>query len=340
MSGKGYTLGDLAERIGAQAIGDKNLKITGTGSLGRAAANTITFSVKPGYRHLLRDNKDIAVIVKEKDYSDCGAAALICDDPYLAFARVSQLFKRTPATYAAHPTATVAATAQVGKANIGAYCVIEDHCIIGDGAEIDHHCVVMANSKVGRDSHLFAHVTLYHGTEVGERSIIHSGAVIGADGFGVAEAPDKSWVKIEQSGSVRIGNDVEIGAGTTIDCATFDETVIEDGVKIDNQVQIAHNVTIGAHTAIAGCTCIAGSAKIGRYCRIGGQSGINGHIAICDNVVIMGGSWVPQSIGQPGAYGGVPLQERKLALKNLAIYKKLYKLFGEKSESIQKGGKK
>ncbi len=146
-------------------------------------------------------------------------------------------------------------------------------------------------------------MTVYHGCEIGERVILHSGVVIGADGFGIALDGGR-WLKVPQIGRVVIGNDVEIGANTTVDRGAIDDTVIEEGVKLDNQIQVGHNVRIGAHTAIAACTGIAGSARIGRFCRIGGASGIAGHIVIADHVEISTHTLITKSLDQPGTYTG------------------------------------
>ena len=159
---------------------------------------------------------------------------------------------------------------------------------IGAGAVIGAHCAIGANARIGAGTRLAARVTLYAGVTIGARCLVHSGAVIGADGFGFAPA-DGAWEKIEQLGGVRIGDDVEIGANTCIDRGALDDTVIEDGVKLDNQIQIGHNVRIGAHTAIAGCVGIAGSADIGAHCTIGGAAMILGHLRIGDRVNISGG---------------------------------------------------
>ena len=161
---------------------------------------------------------------------------------------------------------------------------------------------------------------------VGERSIMHSGAVIGADGFGIAFDEDH-WVKVPQIGSVRIGNDVEIGANTTIDRGAIDDTVIEDGVKLDNQIQIAHNVRIGTHTAIAACTGIAGSVQIGRFCRIGGAVGIAGHVHIADHVEISGHTSITKSIAARGVYTGVyPFEPNRDWRRNAAQLRHLAEL--------------
>jgi UDP-3-O-[3-hydroxymyristoyl] glucosamine N-acyltransferase len=170
-------------------------------------------------------------------------------------------------------------------------------------------------------------VTVYHECIIGERAILHSGAVIGADGFGFAPQPDRSWLKIPQLGRVRIGHDVEIGANTTIDRGTLDDTVIGNGVKLDNQIQVAHNVTIGDHTAIAACVGIAGSASIGAYCQIGGAAGILGHLSIAEGTIIGPMSLVTSSIELPAKYVGVyPLQAQGDWEKSAAIIRRLPEL--------------
>ena len=156
-------------------------------------------------------------------------------------------------------------------------------------------------ASVGAGSRLVARVTLYHGVQIGARCLVHAGAVIGADGFGVAR-DEEGWVKVPQLGSVRLGDDVEIGANTTIDRGAIEDTIIEDGVKLDNQIQVGHNVRIGAHTAIAGCTGIAGSTTIGKRCLIGGAVGFAGHLEIADDVIVTGLTFVSRSIDRPGVY--------------------------------------
>jgi UDP-3-O-[3-hydroxymyristoyl] glucosamine N-acyltransferase len=165
---------------------------------------------------------------------------------------------------------------------------------------------------------LYANVTIYHDCVIGDRVILHAGAVIGADGFGIAMEAGR-WHKIPQIGRVCIGDDVEVGANTTIDRGALDDTVIEEGVKLDNQIQIGHNCRIGAHTAIAGCAGIAGSTRIGRYCRIGGSAMIGGHLEIADHVEIGGATAVPKSILKPGTYTAVyPMSTHQDWLKNAA----------------------
>ena len=173
---------------------------------------------------------------------------------------------------------------------------------------------------------LYPNVTIYHGCSLGKRAIVHAGAVIGADGFGIA-MDEGRWLKVPQIGRVRIGDDVEIGANTTIDRGAIDDTVIEDGVKLDNQIQVGHNVRIGAHTAIAACVGIAGSSRIGRFCRIGGASGIAGHLTIADNVEISAHTLVTKSITEAGTYtGAYPFEKNRDWRRNAASLRNLGEL--------------
>jgi UDP-3-O-[3-hydroxymyristoyl] glucosamine N-acyltransferase len=211
-------------------------------------------------------------------------------------------------------------------ASIGPLVVIEAGAQVGAGSSIGAHGFVGRDASVGRDTHLAARVTLHAGCHIGDRGIVHSGVVIGADGFGFA--PNQGhWEKIEQLGGVRIGHDVEIGANTCIDRGALDDTVIEDGVKLDNLIQIAHNVHIGAYTAMAGCSAVAGSTTIGAHCTIGGAAMIIGHLTLCDGVHISMGTAVTRSILKPGHYSGVfPIDDNASWEKNAATLRNLYTL--------------
>ena len=218
-------------------------------------------------------------------------------------------------------------SAMIGEGvDIGPLAVIEAGVRIGDGARIGAHCVIERNAVVGAGTRLAPRVTLGFDCKLGERCILHSGVVIGADGFGFA--PDRgTWVKIEQLGAVTIGNDVEIGANTCIDRGALEDTVIEDGVKLDNQIQIGHNVRIGAHTAMAGCSAIAGSTTIGKHCTIGGAAMIIGHLTLADNVHISMGTAITRSIAKPGQYSGVfPFDDNASWEKNAATLRQLHAL--------------
>ena len=204
--------------------------------------------------------------------------------------------------------------------------MIDPDAWVAEDAVIGPLCVVERGASVGSGSLLKSRVTLSEGCSVGQRCILHSGVVIGADGFGFAQHQGQ-WEKIEQLGAVRIGDDVEIGANTCIDRGALDDTVIENGVKLDNLIQIGHNVHIGAHTAMAGCVGVAGSARIGAHCTVGGGAVVLGHLTLADHVHISAASVVTRSILQPGQYTGMfPLDSNANWEKNAASLKQLSRL--------------
>ena len=257
-------------------------------------------------------------------------AAIVTPDPYLYFARLTQWWvaQTRPAPAASiHPTAVVDASARVdARASIGAFAVVEAGASVGPGAVIGAHSFIGREARVGAGTRFAARVTFGERCTIGERGIVHSGTVIGADGFGFAPTEGR-WEKIEQLGAVRIGDDVEIGANTCIDRGALGDTVIGNGVKLDNLIQIAHNVRIGDHTAIAACTGIAGSTVIGRHCTIGGAGMVVGHIEIADHVHISGGSLANRSIRKPGRYTGTfPIDENAAWEKNAATLRQLHAL--------------
>jgi UDP-3-O-[3-hydroxymyristoyl] glucosamine N-acyltransferase len=289
------TLGQIVARLGGRVAGDANTVVRQVASLESADERHISFFTGTRHRSELAATRASAVIVGPDGEGETTRPRIVADNPYLYFARVSQLFNPVPAQPAGvHPSAVVAKSAKLGaRVSIGAGCVVAEDVTIGD------------------DSCLYPRVVVYRGCTLGRRVIVQSGAVIGGDGFGFADDAGK-WVKIPQIGSVRIGDDVEIGANTTIDRGAMDDTVIEEGVKLDNQIQIGHNVRIGAHTAIAGCVGIAGSADIGRHCTFGGAAMILGHLKIVDHVNISAGTFISRSILKPGTYTGIyPVDEHE-----------------------------
>jgi len=282
------TLGEIVQRLGGRVAGNADTRVQQVASLEHAEASHISFFTGKRHRAKLAATRAGALIVGPEAEGDTERPRIVADNPYLYFARVSQLFNpRVTQPPGVHASAVVAKSARLGaRVSIGAGCVV------GEGVEI------------GDDSCLYPRVVLYANCTLGKRVIVHSGAVIGADGFGIADDHGR-WVKIPQVGGVRIGDDVEIGANTTIDRGALDDTVIEEGVKLDNQIQIGHNTRIGAHTAIAGCVGIAGSADIGRHCTFGGAAMILGHLKIVDHVNISAGTFISRSILRPGTYTGI-----------------------------------
>jgi len=231
--------------------------------------------------------------------------------PYLAYARISSWFDLSPVKpESIHPSAVIDPTAVLGdNVYIGPNVVVEMNAYIGMGCHISANSFIGARSSIGANGYIAANVSIYHDVRIGCKVRIHSSAVVGADGFGIAQRQDGSWEKIHQIGGVVIGDDVEIGACTTIDRAALADTILGDGVKLDNHVQIAHNAVVGDHTAIASYSGLAGSAKIGRNCIMAGDVCIVGHVTVCDNVQLTARTLVTKSISEPGSYssGAMPL---------------------------------
>jgi len=329
MSEHNYTVSELAARLGLSYRGDGERRIAGVGTLASAGADQLSFLSNGKYAAQLKATGAGVVILREENLADCPTAALIAADPYVAYAKAAALFERLPAApRGVHPSAVVATSAKVSaSASVGPHCVIEDGALIEDGAVLVPHCIVGPDCVVGAQSRLVARVTLVTRVTLGKRVLVHPGAVIGSDGFGLAfecAAGGGAWVKIPQLGGVRIGDDCEIGANTTIDRGALGDTVLEEDVRLDNQIQIAHNVHVGAHTAMAGCAAVAGSARIGRYCQIGGNAGVLGHLELADRVTITAKSLVTHSIREAGEYSsGVPLQDNLKWRKNAARFKHL-----------------
>jgi UDP-3-O-[3-hydroxymyristoyl] glucosamine N-acyltransferase len=304
------TLGEIAARLGGRVAGNSQTVIRQVGSLENARADEIAFLANPKYKAKLAGTRAAAVIVSPENESVTALPRIVCEQPYAYFARLSQLFN--PLTVQApgvHPLAFVSPGAK-----LGARVSIGPGCVIGEGASI------------GDDSCLYPGVVMYPGCALGARAIVHAGAVIGADGFGIARDEER-WIKIPQIGRVVIGDDVEIGANTTIDRGAIDDTVIEDGVKLDNQIQIGHNVRVGAHTAMAGCVAVAGSADIGRHCTIGAAAVILGHLKLADHVHVSAGTVISRSVLKPGTYTGMfPFDHNGAWAKNTAVIRHLAEL--------------
>ncbi len=327
-----FTLGDIAASLGGDLIGDPGLRITRIGPLEGATPSTLSFLSNERYRSQLESTQAACVIVAPtwRDAAAARGAALVTPDPYLYFARLTQWWaaRTRPAAEAGiHASAVVHPSAQVdATATVGPLAVVEAGAAIGAHAVVGPHCTVGAGAQIGAGTRLAAHVTFGPGCSIGARGIVHSGAVIGADGFGFAPHQG-AWVKIEQLGNVRIGDDVEIGANTCIDRGALDDTVIEDGVKLDNLVQIAHNVRIGAHSALAGCVGISGSVTIGAHCTFAGGSGAAGHVTLADHVHVSAFAVVSHSLHQPGVYSGMfPIDDNATWEKNAATLRQLYSL--------------
>jgi len=328
MAPTAHTLSQLAERFGLGLHGDGQTTIAGVGTLARAGAGALSFLANPRYRSELAITQASAVVLRPGDAEASPVPCLIASDPYVAFARIAALFDpRQPPAAGTHASAVIDPSARIAAdAHIGAFVSIGARSVVEAGAIVGAGCVIGEDCAIGAGSELVARVTLVTRVRIGQRVLIHPGAVLGADGFGLARDGGR-WIKVPQLGGVVIGDDCEIGANTTIDRGALDDTVLEEDVRLDNQIQIAHNVRIGAHTAMAGCVGVAGSTKIGRNCLIAGAAGINGHIEICDDVVVHAAGVVLSSITEPGEYAsGTLLQEHRAWRRNATRYKHLDEL--------------
>ncbi|MBE2210574.1 MAG: UDP-3-O-(3-hydroxymyristoyl)glucosamine N-acyltransferase [Xanthomonadaceae bacterium] len=324
-----FTAAGLAQRFGLDVVGDGDVAVDGVATLATARPGQLGFLANPRYRNQLATTQASIVVMRADDASDAPMTALVARDPYAAFARIAALFEPVAEQPAGiHPCAVIAADAVIDpSAHIGPFVSIGARSHVGAGAVIGPGCVIGDDCVVGAGSELVARVTLVTRVRLGQRVRIHPGAVLGADGFGLAMAEGR-WLKVPQLGGVRIGDDCEIGANTCIDRGALEDTVLEEDVRLDNQIQVGHNVHIGAHTAMAGCAAVAGSAKIGRYCLIGGAAGVLGHLEITDQVMVTAMSLVTHSIREPGEYSsGTPLMDNRSWRKSAARFKQLDKLF-------------
>ncbi len=323
-----FSLGEIAEALGARLRGNPETRVRGLQTLSRAAAHQVGFLANPRYRADLATTKAAAVILDQASLSECPVDALVLDNPYLGYARLSGWFDERPQPPSGiHPGAFVDGSAKIHpSARIGPGVVIEAGVEIGANVEVGPHSVIGAGSRIAEDTRLAAHVSIYHHVSIGRRVLIHSGAVLGSDGFGFANDQGR-WCKIAQLGSVSIADDVEIGAGTTIDRGALGDTLIHAGVKLDNQIQIAHNVEVGENSALAGCVGVAGSSKIGRRCTLAGGVGIAGHLELADDVHVSAMGLVTKSLKTPGVYSsGTGLLPNQQWRRNVVRFRQLDQL--------------
>lgn len=307
-------LGSIVELLGGELLGDANLMIEGLASLEAATRLHLSFLSHPKYQNQLARSQAACVIVSPqmRDLAVVRGACIVSEQPYLYYARVTQLWKNS--------------LAQAERPRIHPSAVIDPEAVVHPLARVGALCVVERGARIGAETELKSRVTVGEDCVIGDRCLLHSGVVIGADGFGFAPNAG-AWEKIEQLGAVCIGNDVEIGANTCIDRGALQDTVIEDGVKLDNLIQIGHNVRIGQHTAMAGCVGVAGSATIGAHCTVGGGAVVLGHLTLADGVNISAASVVTRSIRQAGHYTGMfPLDDNAAWEKNAASLKQLHRL--------------
>ncbi|HEX9281553.1 MAG TPA: UDP-3-O-(3-hydroxymyristoyl)glucosamine N-acyltransferase [Candidatus Udaeobacter sp.] len=333
------TLKQLANLSDGELVGDSTLKITGAASLGEATPGEISFFTNRKYIGLLRKTRASAIFVPPDFAEPVNAAQIRVSNPTKAFEQVVLKFAPNPITFAPgiHPSAIVDPSVQLGeRVSIQPLAVIEAGAKIGDDTIIGAGSYVGHGTIIGSACHIYPHVTIRERSRIGSRVIIHSGVVIGGDGFGF-EMVDGRHQKIQQLGIVQIDDDVEIGANTTVDRARFGRTWIQQGVKIDNLVQIAHNVVIGKNSIIVAQTGISGSTRVGERVMMGGQVGIVGHLEIGDGTAIGAQSGISKST-PGGAWFGSPAVPLAEAKQQIAWIHRLGKLFARVKEIEKKLG--
>ena len=323
--GHTITSGDLVKKLGGELIGDSNILINSVASLESAHQNSISFFNNPRYVDLLKTTKAAVVIVNRDSLSFRKGVSIVIDNPYLYFAKVSQLLNPSkPLKKEVHKSAIIHPSCKLGQdIYIGPNVVIDENVSIDDGVVIHAGSMIEADSVIGKASVIHPHVVIKANTVIGKNCTLYAGCVIGSDGFGYAK-DDSKWLAIPQIGRVILGDNVDIGSNSTIDRGALDDTIISSGVKVDNLVQIGHNCMIGENTIIAGCVGIAGSAKIGKNCAIGGAAMILGHLSITDDVTISPGSMITRSIKTSGTYTALmPFQDHEAWLKTAAKIRRL-----------------
>lgn len=304
-----YTVRQLAEKIGAEFSGDGNVIIQSAAPIESAGPGQVTFVSNPLYKKHLATTKASAVVVAPGMKVE-GPAAIFAKNPYLAFSRIIDLLY--PPVYdevwEVHPTAVIADSARLPeKVRIGPHAVIEDGVTIGEKTRIGAGTFIGTKTSIGSGCIIAPNVSIMHECRLGNNIIIHSGTVIGSDGFGFAPSePGQEFKKIRQVGWVEIGDNVELGANVTVDRGAIGPTVIERGVKIDNLVMIAHNVRIGENSIIVAQVGISGSTKLGKSVILAGQVGLVGHIEIGDGASVGAQSGVSKSLEGGRRYFGYP----------------------------------
>jgi UDP-3-O-[3-hydroxymyristoyl] glucosamine N-acyltransferase len=322
-------LADIAAEVGGALEGDGEIEIGGVSSLAEAISGDITFLANPRYASAVAATEASAVLVNDDWDTACPCAVIRVKSADRAFAKIAVKLSPPPISYSPgiHATAVISENATVGdRVHIGPFCVVQPGAIIGndcvlvEGVYVGHDCVLGASCMLN------AKVSLRERSRLGDRVIIHNGAVIGSDGFGYTPDANGAYQKVEQLGSVDIGDDVEIGANVTIDRARFGRTMIGTGVKIDNLVQVGHNVRIGEHTVLVAQCGLAGSARVGSHVQLGGQSAVIGHVNVADGTIVAGKAVVTKDTAAKQFLSGYPAIAHRKDMRNQAHIMKLPEL--------------
>ena len=322
-------LAEIAGLVDGELSGDPDKIIVGINDLGRATSDQLSFLANPRYGPAARESRAGVILVDRESRLDLTCATIRVVNPSAAFARVAALFVPPPIPWeqGIHPTAVVDPGARLGQGIcIGAHVVIEPGAILGDNIHVGAGSYIGHECKIGDETFVYPNVTIRERTVIGKRVILHSGAVLGSDGFGY-EFQNGCHMKVPQVGYVQIDDDVEIGANTTIDRGRFEKTWIQKGTKIDNLVMIAHNVVIGANSIVVAQCGISGSSTLGSYVTFAGQSATVGHVRVCDQTTVAGWTAVTKDITKPGVYRGAPARPMAEAMKTEALVMRLPELY-------------
>lgn len=325
-----FTAQQIADFLQGQVEGDPQVKVNTISKIEEGSPGSLTFLANPAYTpHIYTTGASIVLVNKDfKAEKELSATLVRVENAYQSLAQLLNLYQQSlPQKKGISSLASVSKSAQLGEnLYLGEFAVIGDNVIIGKNVKIYPQCYVADNVVIGDDSVLFPGVKIYQNCVIGKGCTLHSGAIIGADGFGFAPQSDSNYMKVAQIGNVILEDHVEIGANTTIDRATMGSTVIKKGVKLDNLIQVAHNVQIGENTVIAAQTGIAGSSKVGKNCMIGGQVGISGHISIGDEVKIAAQSGLSSNIRNGKIIMGSPAFDHDKYVKAYIHFRNFDKL--------------
>lgn len=332
----------IAELLGGQVEGNTEVAISQVVKIDEEAQGGLSFLANPKYESFIyTTGADIVIVGNEfKPEKEIKATLIRVEDPYLAIASLLEIYNKMKLEKSGiSELAFIDESAQVGAGvYIGEFAFVGKDAVLGDGVKLYPHAYVGDHSKIGGGSTVFAGARLYHDTVLGKECTIHSGVIIGSDGFGFAPNEKGEYVKVAQTGNVIIEDNVEVGSNTTIDRATIGSTIIRKGVKLDNLIQIAHNVEIGENTVIAAQTGVSGSTKIGKNCMIGGQVGIVGHIKIGDNVKIQAQAGVPSNVKDGDIIMGSPAINLRQYMKSYIHFKNFQQIVDRLDELEKKVG--
>ena len=314
------TLSELSDLVKGKIVGDPTMVITGVSEIQNGRESTITFLSNLKYKKYLPTTGASAVVVPEASLLD-NKPGIVHHNPQLAIAKIlGEFTPKLQYTSGVNETAYVDSKAKIGKnVTIGPFSVIEAGVIIGDHSNIGSHTVIDQKTSIGKNCKIFSNIHIYHGTNIGDNAIIHSGTVIGSDGFGFVTDQDINH-KIPQNGYVIIGNDVEIGANCAIDRGTIGDTIIEDQCKLDNHVHLAHNVRLGKGCLLTAAVTIAGSVEVGEFCIFAGHVGVAPHVKIGARSVLAAKTGVSKSLTGGKVYAGMPAREIREQHKREAVY--------------------